>query len=522
VQSVGSREHVFACIFKTQCTTMTPLNTDEQALFNGDKMASQQRAPKQKSTTRLIAAGIAGNLLEWFDFAVYGYFAVAIGQIFFPKEDPVAQVLAAFAVFAVGFLMRPVGGIVLGHIGDKYGRHRAMLISVAAMAIPTFLVGVLPGYATLGIVAPIVLVLLRMIQGLSIGGEYTTSIIYMIEHTEPKRRGFVGSFAVGGAVGGMLLGSGFGALLATLLTEQQLHEWGWRIPFLVGLFLGLAGVYLRREPLAQGALKEKPGNPLMTTLKHHRGVLAQVAGIAVINAVVFYLSFVYLVSWLETVDGLPAETALQINTVSLLVLLPVMLLGGWWSDRIGGKRVLIGSAMTTIVLAWPCFWLLHQPELLFAYAGQLGLALPIGLYLGAQPAFLVKVIAPQVRCTAAGLGYNITLGVAGGLSPMMATWLVSRTHDDLSPAYMIIAAGLISVVALLTVRDNDLSQKPAAPDFVARAQALIAAVDRGGVPSNPLIVNSIARGLGLEVSRQAAMPETIDRIRAVLVYEKDV
>lgn len=466
-----------------------------------------------RSTARLLAAGIAGNLLEWFDFAVYGFFAVTIGKIFFPHEDPVAQVIAAFGVFAVGFLMRPIGGVVLGHIGDKHGRHAAMLVSVAAMAIPTFLVGVLPGYATLGLAAPLLLLLLRMIQGLSVGGEYTTSIIYMIEHTDPRRRGFIGSFAVSGAVGGMLLGSGLGALLAAVLTDEQLHEWGWRLPFLIGLVLGLAGIYLRREPLAQGELKDKPQNPLKTALKHHKAVLGQVAGMSMINAVAFYLGFVYLVSWLETVDGMAPETALRINTVSLMTLLPVMIFGGWLSDRVGGRKVLLGSALATAVLAWPFFWLLHHHDLAFVYAGQLGLAVAIGLYLGAQPAYMVQVIAPEVRCTAAGLGYNITLGVAGGLSPMVATWLVNRTGDTLSPAYMVVAAGIVSVVALLTIKPE---QSVSVKDAAQRARDLIAAIDRGGVPSNPVLINHIARDLGLEVSRDAPMQQTIERLRAAV------
>lgn len=474
-------------------------------------MADPQKLPK--GTTRLIAAGIAGNLLEWFDFAVYGFFAVTIGKIFFPQEDPVAQVIAAFGVFAVGFLMRPIGGIVLGHIGDKHGRHTAMLISVAAMAIPTFLVGILPGYETLGLAAPILLLVLRMIQGLSVGGEYTTSIIYMIEHTDPRRRGLIGSFAVSGAVGGMLLGSGFGAFLASVLSPDALHEWGWRVPFLVGLVLGLAGIYLRREPLAQGELSDKPDNPLMAALQHHKKVLLQVAGMSMINAVVFYLTFVYLVSWMETVDGMAPETALRINTVSLMVLLPVMLFGGWLSDRVGGKRVLLFSAALTVLLAWPFFWLLHQPDLKLVYAGQLGFALSIGLYLGAQPAYMVKVIAAEVRCTAAGLGYNITLGVAGGLSPMVATWLVHRLHDDLSPAYMIILAGLLSLWAVWSIEDP---KEPTSTDPTERARSLIAAVDKGGVPSNPIIVNRIARDLGLEVTRSAQIADTVERIRAAV------
>lgn len=172
------------------------------------------------NTRRVVAAGAIGNVLEWYDFAVYGYFATAIGRAFFPREDSVAQVLAAFGIFAVGFLMRPVGGAVIGSIGDKSGRRTALTVSVAAMAIPTFLVGILPDYQVLGIAAPIILTLLRMVQGLSVGGEYTTSIIFIIEQAPPNRRALVGAMGCCGAVGGILLGSATGALLASVMSEQ--------------------------------------------------------------------------------------------------------------------------------------------------------------------------------------------------------------------------------------------------------------------------------------------------------------
>ena len=199
------------------------------------------------NTRRVIAAGAIGNVLEWYDFSVYGYFAASIGRAFFPKDDPVAQVLAAFGIFAVGFLMRPVGGALIGYIGDRYGRRAALTFSVAAMAIPTFLVGVLPGYHTLGVVAPILLTLLRMIQGLSVGGEYTTSIVFMVEHAPPDRRGVIGAMAGFGAVGGILVGSATGAVLAAALPTAILEAWGWRVPFLLGLVVGLAGFVLRRD-----------------------------------------------------------------------------------------------------------------------------------------------------------------------------------------------------------------------------------------------------------------------------------
>lgn len=400
---------------------------------------------------RLLIAGIVGNLLEWFDFAIYGFFAVTIGKLFFPAQDPVAQVISAFGIFAIGFLMRPIGGVLLGYVGDKHGRHTAMLISVAAMAIPTFLVGVLPTYATLGIAAPIILLILRMIQGLSVGGEYTTSVVYMVENSPPSRRGFVGSFAVSGAVLGILMGSSFGALLATLLTADQLQSWGWRVPFWCGLVLGLSGLWLRRgdDSIApHSSHAQSTVNPLKTAWHNHRQVMLQVSGLSMVNAVVFYLVFVYVVSWLETVDGIAPATALRINSESMVLLIAVMIGSGWLSDRISARPILMTSSVLIVILAWPLFWLMHSTNDWSILAGQFGYALLIGAYLGAQPAYMVKVIPAAVRCTAAGLSYNITLGVAGGLSPMVATWLVHRTSDDLSPAFLIAAAALISWLAV--------------------------------------------------------------------------
>lgn len=397
---------------------------------------------------RLLIAGIVGNLLEWFDFAIYGFFAVTIGKLFFPAQDPVAQVISAFGIFAIGFLMRPIGGVLLGYIGDKHGRHTAMLISVAAMAIPTFLVGVLPTYATLGIAAPIILLILRMIQGLSVGGEYTTSVVYMVENSPPSRRGFVGSFAVSGAVLGILMGSSFGALLATLLTADQLQSWGWRVPFWCGLVLGLSGLWLRRGDDSIAPHTPSTVNPLKTAWHDHRQVMLQVSGLAMVTAVVFYLVFVYVVSWLEMVDGIAPATALKINSESMVLLIAVMLGSGWLSDRIGARPILMTSTVLIVILAWPLFWLMHSTNDWSILAGQCGFALLIGAYLGAQPAYMVKVIPAAVRCTAAGLSYNITLGVAGGLSPMVATWLVHRTSDDLSPAFLIAVAALVSWFAV--------------------------------------------------------------------------
>ena len=408
---------------------------------------------QQTNARRVIAAGAIGNVLEWYDFAIYGYFAASIGRAFFPKEDPVAQVLSAFGIFAVGYLMRPIGGALVGHIGDKFGRRSALTFSIVAMAIPTFLVGALPGYAVLGVAAPIVLTLLRMIQGLSVGGEYTTSVVFMVEHAPPGRRGLIGAMACCGAVGGLVMGSATGALLGSILSGDEMARWGWRIPFLMGLVVGLAGLILRRHikdeaPAAGGKA------PFGETVRNNFPLLLKLAGLSVFNSVGFYLLFVYIVNWLQMADGIAPQHALEINTVSMLVLLPCMIFMGALSDKIGRKPVLLAATLLAFVTAVPLFWLMHHDHAGLALLGQLGFVLSVGMFLGTQPTIMVEEVPAAIRCTAVALGYNVTLGVIGGVSPMMATWLVHRTENELSPAFMIMVAAAISFVAILTFRDR--------------------------------------------------------------------
>jgi MFS family permease len=197
-----------------------------------------------------------GNVLEWYDFAIYGYFAATIGRQFFPREDTVTQLLSAFGVFAIGYLMRPLGGVLVGHIGDTFGRRAALTFSVVAMAIPTFLMGLLPGYQTIGVLAPIGLTLLRVVQGLSVGGEYTGSMVFLVEQAPEGRRGLMGALGASGSTAGILLGSAVGATFAASMSTAALDAWGWRIPFLLGLLVGIAGYIFRRYVLETGAVEK--------------------------------------------------------------------------------------------------------------------------------------------------------------------------------------------------------------------------------------------------------------------------
>jgi MFS transporter, MHS family, proline/betaine transporter len=405
-------------------------------------------------TRRVVAAGMIGNVLEWYDFAIYGYFATAIGKHFFPHEDPVAQLLSAFGVFAVGYMMRPVGGVIIGHIGDRYGRRAALTFSVAAMAVPTFLIGLLPGYETLGLLAPIALTLLRMVQGLSVGGEYTSSMVFLIEHAPHGRRGLMGALISCGACGGILLGSAVGASFASTMSTAALEAWGWRIPFLLGLVVGIAGYLLRRHVQETAPTAKRKRAPIVETLHDHWRLVIGLAGLSVFNAVGFYVSFVYLVSWLQMADGIAPARALEINSISMAVLLPVMIVAGLLNDRFGRKPFMMLACVLGFVGAVPLFWLLHDPSPLSAQLGQLGLVVIIGLYCGTQPTIMVESTPLPVRCTAVSLGYNICLGIIGGLTPLAATWLVERTANEIAPAFLIMAAATITFVTLFSFRET--------------------------------------------------------------------
>jgi MFS transporter, MHS family, proline/betaine transporter len=402
---------------------------------------------------RVIAAGMIGNVLEWYDFAIYGYFAAQIGRHFFPHEDAVAQLLSTFGIFAVGYLMRPIGGVIVGHIGDTLGRRAALTFSVAAMAIPTFLIGLLPGYETFGVLAPVGLTLLRVVQGLSVGGEYTGSMVFLVEHAPEGQRGLMGALGASGATVGMLLGSAVGAAFAASMSTAALDAWGWRIPFLLGLAVGVAGYILRRYVLETGIVQKRTRAPILETL-HHWRVVAGFAGLSVYSAVTFYIGFVYLVSWLQTADGIPPSRSLEINSFSMVISVPVLIAVGWLSDRIGRKPLMLLASAGGLIGALPLFWLLnHQSELL-AQLGQLGLVLLTSVYYGSLPAILVEAAPPTVRCTAVALGYNFCVGLFGGLSPLVATWLVERTGDEIAPAFLIMASAAVTFVTLFWFRET--------------------------------------------------------------------
>lgn len=405
---------------------------------------------------RTVIAGLAGNVMEWYDFGVYGFFAAAIGSQFFPAHDPSTSLLASFGVFAVGFIARPLGGLLFGHIGDRLGRRAAVVASVVLMIIPTLLMAILPTYQQIGVAAPILLVLLRLAQGLAVGGEYTTSMVLLVEEAQPSRRGFVGSFAPFGALGGLLLGSAVGATLLALLPEQAASTWGWRLAFFSGLMIGLVVFLIRRrlppdEKIVQ--TEEARKSPLGEAFRTQWRTILKVVGFTLGNGVGFYLCFVYISTWLKEQQHVSSSAALTVNSLAIFCMLILTPLAGALSDRIGRKPVLIIGAAGLALSAWPLFWFINTPHLPAVLAGQCVFALFMSCY-GASPAFLVEAFPKHVRCSGLSVGYNLAQSVFGGTVPMVAVFLIKITGNPLAPSYYLMVAGAVSLLMALLIGDD--------------------------------------------------------------------
>jgi MHS family proline/betaine transporter-like MFS transporter len=405
---------------------------------------------------RAIIAGFAGNVMEWYDFSVYGYFAANIGRHFFPAQDAVSSLIAAFGVFAAGFLMRPLGSLLFGHIGDKVGRKTALTASVALMAIPTFLIGALPSYQQIGVTASVLLVLMRLLQGLSVGGEYTISSIFLVEHSAAGHRGFFGSFAEVGACTGVLLGSALSALVTTVLDRTMVDSWGWRVPFLIGVTVGIVGLYIRRHAIEESApqgRQRKIASPIREAFTEWRTIL-RLIGLGAVGAVGFYMSFVYVTTYLRQIDHIAQSTALDINTISMAVLLLLLAPVGALSDRRGRKPVLLMATGGMLLMAWPLFWMLHHNASFVILLGQMGFAVLSACFWGTIPATMVELVPERVRCTVLSLGYNTGMAILGGLTPMVAVYTIKRSQYDLSPAFLLMAAAAVSLIVVITLRET--------------------------------------------------------------------
>lgn len=409
---------------------------------------------------KAVAAGAIGNFVEWYDFAIYGFFATIIAGQFFPSENEVASLLATFAVFAVAFFMRPLGAFIFGYYGDRVGRRTTLAVAVVMMGAATMLIGIMPTYAQVGVLAPILLVLARLLQGLSAGGEWGGSAAFMVEYAPEGRRGLYGSWQQFSIVGGLLVGSAAGGLLGVILSEDALNSWGWRIPFIVGAVLGLVGLYLRLRLEDTPAFREieesgeiQP-SPIRATFTSHLGSSLTAIGFTVAWTVSYYVLLTYMPTYLSANLGIPLSQALLSNAVGLIVLMTLIPFTGRLSDRLGRKPFLIAFSALLLLLTYPLFLLISTGNLVGIVLGQVIFGVVISLFSGPGPAALVEMFPTNIRYSALGISYNLAVAVFGGTAPFIATFLISRTGSNLSVSFYLIAASLVTLIVVSRMHET--------------------------------------------------------------------
>lgn len=414
----------------------------------------------QSDIRRAVAGASIGNAVEWFDFAIYGFLATFIAGQFFPAGDETAALLNTFAIFAAAFFMRPLGGFVFGPLGDRIGRQRVLALVILLMSAATLGIGLLPTYGAIGVLAPLLLLVLRCLQGFSAGGEYGGGAVYLAEFATDERRGVTVTFMVWSGVLGFLLGSITVTLLQAVLSTAAMESYGWRIPFLIAGPLGLVGLYirLRLSDTPQFAELSKSHqtaeSPLREAVSTAWRSILQVIGLMIVFNIGYYVVFAFLPSYfIKTLQFSATDAFLSITLaclVALVLILPLAML----SDRIGRRPLLIGGAVAFAVLGYPLFLLLNTGSLAAAIAAHCVLAAIESVYVSTAVSAAVELFATRVRFSGFSIGYNVCVAVFGGTTPYIVTWLTATTGDAIAPAYYLVIAAMVSLGVVLTLRES--------------------------------------------------------------------
>lgn len=429
-------------------------NDNDKILYKRGLLARLQLMKIHQITTSSL-----GNVLEWFDFGLFIFLAPIIGKQFFSTTDETTSTMAAFTVFAAGFICRPIGGILFGHIGDRYGRAKPLRYSIIITTAVTFLIGILPACTTIGIFAPLLFTLLRLIQGISIGGEYGGIMIYLAETAPSKKRGFITSFAATGANMGFLLATLGTLLLQSMLPEAAMNNWGWRIPFIFIGCLGCLISYYRLKLMETPAYQQVKENdaikkiPLFTALRCVPKKLLQILGLSGASNVFYYAFFGYMPDYLQQYAGLSSKTAFTLCSLTLAAMLVLVPLMSIWGDRYGRKKLLIIHAILIMLFALPCFyWLNAQNFGLIIFA--LSIATLLGsLGQGLQLAATVENCPVDIRYSGISLAYNVGAATFGGTCPLIMLTLI-QIFNPIAPAYYLIATAAVGLLSVATLPDN--------------------------------------------------------------------
>jgi MFS transporter, MHS family, proline/betaine transporter len=407
-------------------------------------------------TRQAVAAAVIGNVLEWYDFGLYAFVAIYISRNFFPQGDEVTALLSTFLAYGLGFVARPLGAIVIGRIGDTRGRKAALLLTILLMAIGTVLIGLLPTFATIGYLAPVLLVVARLLQGFSAGGEWGSSTAFIVEWAPSGERGYYGSFQQTSVVAGLLLGSGVAALLNTVTTPDAMASWGWRIPFLLGALIGPVGLYMRRRIDETPAYQKLEASPAAEPNPTSPWLLAGRAfGFTIVWTVCFYILLNYMPTYTQKYLNLSASAALWSNTLGLFVLLAAIPLMGRLSDRIGRKPLLLGCCVAYIVLPYPIFsFLVGSTSYAALVAAQILFAVLISMFSGPGPAAIAEIFPTRTRSLWMTSGYALAVSIFGGFAPFISVWLIDRFGSPLAHIFYLMAAAIVSTAVICSLPET--------------------------------------------------------------------
>ena len=429
--------------------------------------------PPAQPMRKLIIGSFLGNSLEWYDFFLYGTAAALVfGPLFFPaSNDPLLGSFLAFSGFAIGFIARPLGGVIFGHLGDRYSRKMTLIITLTLMGASTFLIGLLPTYAHIGVLAPIALITLRFVQGVASGGEWGGGVLMLSENAPESQKGYYTAWSQVGVCGGFVFFS-LAFYLVQLLPQEEVMSWAWRIPFLLSLFIFLVGVYIRRniqenaEFVARKAENDSKHEahhlPVLSAFKNHPRAILQAIGLRLAENGAVYIFFTFSVVYCKHI-GIDTRDLIAAVTIAMTVEIATILGWGWLSDRIGRKRLYYIGVIGMALVAFPFFWLLNMhtfPAMLLAML----LALPLchGAMIAAQPCLMVDLFPVEVRYTGLALGHEIGAVISGGISPMLAVAFLMMWDSYIPIALMLLAFALLALVALVSIRQQQLRPEPVA------------------------------------------------------------
>ncbi len=412
---------------------------------------------------KVILSCVAGSALEWYDFAIYGFFASIIGKLFFPSGDEFQQLIASFGAFASGLIARPIGAVMFGYIGDIFGRKKALVISIYMMAVPTALMGLLPTYEQIGIWAGIVLTLIRILQGLALGGGFTGTIVFLYEHSSAERKSTYSAWAPFSLVSGFILGAIVATCMDKMLDTQQLEMFGWRIPFILSFFGTFVAKYVRdklEDPKEFTELQKEEKDEgqkkslLRNLFRNHWKGLTMVTITDVLTACGYFLIAIFFTTYFETIINLGRHHAFIIQTVNMIFFALSILLGGWLADRIGKRLQMLIATLSLAAMAYPLFSVMSACTVISAFLGQLGIIFLFSMYYGPIPATICSMFPTKVRLVGVSIAHNFAMAAFGAYAPTLATYLIKWTGNVAIPAVLFVVSSLLTAVALFVWKEG--------------------------------------------------------------------